>query len=330
MTVREWDATTAPDEEIEALVATLNAALDADLPEDPRWVNHHVREYLTELMPGERRYCWLATDGGVTGHSNLLLMGDIGVLEVVVHPAARRRGTGRELVAAAVGRARDQGVSSVGVEVIVGTPAMAFWEALGFRCAYIEMRSVLNLSDVDWEAVGRLATQVPPGYRVEHHRGTLPEHLLESYAATKAARRRDEPDLELRPSSYDARRLLASLDTLNRRGMRPYVVLAVHQDSGEVAALTEVVAPAQRPTRADQYDTIVAPGHEGRGLDRVIKTRMLCELRTAEPQVRQVQTWTAPEGDPIALVNAELGYRPDREWREYEADVAALAQRLGA
>lgn len=329
MTVREWDARAAPAEEIEALVATLNAALDADLPDDPRWVNRHVREYLTELMPGERRYCWLATDDGVSGHSNLLLMDDIGVLEVVVHPAARGRGTGRELVAAAVGRARDKGVSSVGVEVVVGTPAMAFWEGLGFRCAYVEMRSVLELSGVDWDATARLAGQVPPGYRVEYHRGTLPEHLLEPYAATKAARRRDEPDLELRPSSYEARRLLASLDTLNRRGMRPYVVLAVHEDSGAVAALTEVVAPTQRPTRADQYDTIVAPEHEGLGLDRVIKTRMLCELRAAEPQVRQVQTWTALEDDPIALVNAELGYHPDREWREYEADVAALAERLG-
>ena len=74
----------------------------------------------------------------------------------------------------------------------------------------------------------------------------------------------------------------------------------------------------------------LAPAHQGRGLDRVIKSRMLCELRAAEPQVRQVQTWTAPEGDPIAQVNGELGYHPDREWREYEADVATLARRLDA
>jgi hypothetical protein len=28
-------------------------------------------------------------------------------------------------------------------------------------------------------------------------------------------------------------------------------------------------------------------------------------------------------------VNADLGFQPDREWREYEADVAELLKRLG-
>jgi GNAT superfamily N-acetyltransferase len=351
VTVREWDVASAPAAEIEAVVATLNAALDADLPDDPRWANRNVREYLTEMMPGERRVCWLAEAGGpaddapgpaggrpaggdrprVLGHANTLLLGDIGVVEVVVHPAARHRGVGRALVAEAVRRAAADGVSSVGVEVVEGTTAMAFWEALGFRCAYVEMRSVLDLSEVDWTATAALAADAPSGYRVEHHRGTLPDHLLEPYAATKAARRDTGPqDLDLRPSSYDARRLAASLDTLNRRGMRPYVVLAVQEQSGVVAALTEVVTPSQRPARADQYDTIVAPAHQGLGLDRVIKTRMLCELRTAEPRLEQVQTWNALEHDPMARVNAELGFRPDRRWCEYEADVADLARRLSS
>ena len=338
MTVREWDAAAAPAAEIRAVLATLNAALDADLPDDPRWADRNVREYLTELMPGERRVCWLAEDDQpaagdgprVHGHANILLLGDIGVVEVVVHPTARQRGVGRALVTEAVRRAAAEGVSSVGVEVVEGTPAMAFWGALGFRCAYVEMRSVLDLSGVDWEAIAALAASPPSGYRVEHHRACLPDHLLEPYAATKAARQEaGPPDLDLRPSSYDARRLAASLDTLNRRGMRPYVVLAVHEQSGVVAALTEVVAPSQRPTRADQYDTIVAPAHQGLGLEGVIKTRMLCELRAAEPQLEQVQTWNALERDPMAGVNAELGFRPDRRWCEYDADVSDLSRRLG-
>jgi hypothetical protein len=57
---------------------------------------------------------------------------------------------------------------------------------------------------------------------------------------------------------------------------------------------------------------------------------MLCELRTAEPRLEQVQTWNALEHDPMARVNAELGFRPDRRWCEYEADVADLARRLSS
>lgn len=142
-------------------------------------------------------------------------------------------------------------------------------------------------------------------------------------------READGGEVELRPSSYDAKRLAESLDTLDRRGMRPYLVLAVHEQSAAVAALTEVVTPAQHPTRADQYDTIVVPAHQGLGLERAIKARMLLELREAAPALTEVQTWNALENDPIGGVNQELGYRPDRQWLEYEVDVLDLIDRLG-
>lgn len=334
MSVREWDPATAPASEIEAVVAALNELIGADLPADPRWQVDGVVEYLSENLPGERRLCWLAEEAGgehrgIIGHANLLLLGDIGVVEVLVHPAARHRGVGKALVATVARRAYAEGISSIGVEAIGGTPAVRVWEALGFRRAYQEMRNVLCLSNVDWERLAETASAVPAGYRVEYHPGGLPKDLLEPYAAAKATRREtdDDGEFDLRPSSYDAQRLADSLATLNRRGMKPYLVLAVQTGSGEVAALTELVAPRQHPTRGDQYDTIVVPRHSGIGLERAIKARMLCELRVAEPALAEVQTWNAIENDPISGVNAELGFRPDREWREYEADVLDLINR---
>jgi GNAT superfamily N-acetyltransferase len=335
--VREWDPAKVSNEQIESIVAALNEVLTADLPGDPRWQTAGMREYLTETMPGERRVCWFAdgTDGArgtapgqPLGHASLQLLGDIGVVEVVTHPSARRKGLGRALLTTAARRAYEDGVASIGVEAIGGTPAVKFWESLGFRCAYVEMRSILELATVQQPVLKAMAATVPSGYRVEYHPGGLPESLLESYAAAKASR--GEPgDLELRPSSYDAHRLADSLTTLNRRGMTPYLVLAVHEQSREVAALTELVMPIQHPTRADQYDTIVHPAHQGLGLERAIKARMLLEIRQAEPKLAEVQTWNALENDPMADVNAELGFRPDREWREYEADVFDLIRQLG-
>jgi hypothetical protein len=55
---------------------------------------------------------------------------------------------------------------------------------------------------------------------------------------------------------------------------------------------------------------------------------MLFELRSAEPQLLEVQTWNAFENEPLLKVNAELGFRPDRRWMEYEAEVADLMRRL--
>jgi hypothetical protein len=138
----------------------------------------------------------------------------------------------------------------------------------------------------------------------------------------------DDGDLALRPSSYDPQRLRDSLSCLHRRGMKPHIVLAIHEKTDSVAGLTEVVVPAQHPTRADQYDTIVVPDHRGYGIDRAIKARMLFELRSAEPDLLDVQTWNAPDNEAMLKVNAELGFEPDREWLEYEAEVVDLVQRF--
>jgi GNAT superfamily N-acetyltransferase len=335
--VREWDPRTASSAEIASLLDTLNAVLAADLPQDPPWRENSIREYLSEVMPGERRISWIAqadpapdgTPGAVLGHVHVLLLGGIGVLEVLVHPAVRRSGLGRDLVRLAARRVWDEGFQSIGVEVVGDTPSVAFYEALGFTREYVETRSVLDLAAVDWPALTEMASGVGAGYHLEFCPSDLPDDLLAAYARAKAEVR-DVDDGELRPSSYDPQRLRDSLDTLHRRGMKPYIVLALHEQSGEVAGLTEVVVPAQHPTRADQYDTIVVRDHRGYGIDRAIKARMLLELRSAEPQLTEVQTWNAQANEAMLKVNAELGYRPDRDWCEYGVDVAELVHRLDA
>lgn len=338
--VREWDPRTAPCAEIEAVLDTLNAALAVDLPDDPQWRIHAFREYLAVTMPGERRLSWVAEAGtrpgrhgeDLLGMATILLLGDIGVLEVVVHPAARRTGVGRALLGKAVRRLYTEGFASIGVEVVGDTPAVEFFDANGFECVFVEIRNVLQLSAVDWRKLGELAEGIGSGYRLDFYPGGPPEELYDAYAEAKEIVRESYElgDLELRPSSYNSERLKSSVATLHARGMKPYIVLGIHEASGKIAALTEVVVPAQRPYRADQYDTVVVPAHRGYGLGRALKARMLFELRSAEPQLTEVQTWNAFENEPMLRVNSELGFVPDRQWMEYEADVAELARRFGS
>jgi GNAT superfamily N-acetyltransferase len=341
--VREWDPRTAPSAEIETMVHALNAMLAVDLPDDPPWRTDSFREYLTVTMPGERRINWIAEDtpgaaakGGprgtnLLGAANILLFDTMAVLEVLVHPEARRLGVGQELLRAAVARAHAEGFATLGVEAIGGTPAVKFYEAMGFECAYMETRSVLELSTVDWLRLGEMASGVSAGYRIEFFPGGPPEELYESYASAKylAQSTVESNELDLRPSSHNANRLRASLRTLHMRGMKPYIVLGVHESSGEVAGLTEVVVAAQHPDRADQFDTVVVPEHRGYGIGRAIKARMLFELRSAVPKLRSVQTWNSFDAEGMLKVNSELGFHADREWREYQADVPVIAGHLG-
>jgi hypothetical protein len=41
--------------------------------------------------------------------------------------------------------------------------------------------------------------------------------------------------------------------------------------------------------------------------------------------VAEVQTWNAAVNEPLIRVNQELGFVPDRQWLEYEADLGELA-----
>ncbi|GAA1031338.1 hypothetical protein GCM10009557_26370 [Virgisporangium ochraceum] len=333
MKVQEWEPASAPESEVAAVIDLLNAAGEVDVPDDPRWQVDGYRDYLCCTMPGERRACWVTPDpheDRLLGQANVLLMDDIGVIDLIVHPEARGKGVGSALLLAVARRAHDEGIPSLGVEAIGETPSIPFYERHGFRWAYGEIRNVLDLGSVDWLKLGGMAQGIGSGYRVEYYPGGPPEELFAAYAAAKeSVRDNGDGDLDLRPSSYDPERLRASLATLHRRGLKPYIVVAVHEPTGDVAGLTEVVVPRPRPGRADQYDTIVVPEHRGNGIGRAIKARMLFELRAAEPKLAEVQTWHALEKDPMLKVNADLGFQPDREWREYEADVPDLLRKLG-
>jgi GNAT superfamily N-acetyltransferase len=328
--LREWNPSTATGAELHAWVKAHNAALATDLPGDPPWSVDLLREYLTVTMPGESRLTWLAEEGDeVLAYGRLLIMGRLGVLELYVVPAGRRNRVGETLLGEMAACAVKLGLTSLAVEAVGGTPSVEFYTRLGFARAYTEMRSLLELSEMDWEHVSEMAEGISHGYLIEYYPGDLPDALLPAYAEAKQVRRlAPEGDLELRPSSYDAERLRTSLRCLNARGLRPYIVVAIHERSERVAGLTELVVPAQHPTRADQYDTIIVPEHNGYGLARALKGRMLMELRTAEPGLLEVQTWHAVEREQLQQVNKELGFRPDREWHEYEVDARLLAQRL--
>jgi len=173
--VREWDPAAAPADEIESVLRTLNVIIATDVPEDPPWRDDSFREYLSVTMPDEQRFSWVATEGAeAVGYASILLVGGIAVLELYVTPAARCGGMGCELLRAAAKRVESEGFTSIGVEVIGGTPAAGFYEGLGFRCAFIEMRSMLDLSTMDWPRLAELAGGIGSGYRIGYHPGGPP------------------------------------------------------------------------------------------------------------------------------------------------------------
>ncbi|MGA8116674.1 MAG: GNAT family N-acetyltransferase [Actinocatenispora sp.] len=330
MRIREWDPAQAPDREIDAWRQMLNAVHRVDLSDEPQWQSDRLRDYLSVTMPGEQRTAWIAEeDGALVGYAGEFLLGydlsGTAVIELFVNPAHRRRGTGSVLLATAAQHAAAHGRQLVSTEVVEGTAAVDFYASHGFTCTVVEDSSLLDLRAMDWHRVAEFAGRTGAGYQIDNFPDGPPDEMLSSYADAKLVTRHTPvADVEWH-AGFEADRLRDSLRTLRARGFRPYVTIAVHTASGEVAGLTELVIPAHRPQRADQYDTIVVPAHRGYGLGLAMKARMLADLRTAEPQVQTVQTWQAVENEPMLRVNADLGFQHAHRWCEYEAAVATVA-----
>ncbi len=301
--VREWDPQTAPSAEIESILNTLNAVLAVDLPDDPPWLTASFREYLAVTMPGERRVCWIAESApgqppGTRGEPRDPRPGQ--------RAAPRRHGRAR--CAACTRRP-----AAPGSAAICSAPPSAAPSPRASRRWASRWSAAPRPSDF-YESVRIHAARSSKPQRTRPvHRGLASGWArwrpvsapATASSTTRAARptsctrrtprpRRSWRDSLSRPATWNCAR--ARTNARAARGQPPDAARArppaVHRASastkqtGEVAALTEVVVvPAQHPTRADQYDTVVVPKHRGYGLGRAMKARMLFELRSAEPQV---------------------------------------------
>ncbi|THV43306.1 GNAT family N-acetyltransferase [Glycomyces buryatensis] len=316
--------------------SVLNDMTAADMPAEPRWRTDRLRDYLVGTLPDDRRFAFLYRDddGDLIGHASLIMFGGdqagTGVVEMSTRPSARGHGVGKALLRAVAACAKAEGCRTLSVEVIATTPAVGFYDRVGFKRAVVEQRHLLRWADVDWEKIEQAAGRLAAGYRLEYHAGGVPERLLDTYAGVKANLRANA-DVAVVPEwrgSAQADRLRDSLATLERRGMRSHIVVALAEPFGHVVGLTELVVAAQRPTRADQYDTVVDPAHRSYGLAMSMKARLLTELRRAEPQLTDVQTWTIETADDVRWINSELGFVHDVDWYDYEADVDKLIERI--
>jgi RimJ/RimL family protein N-acetyltransferase len=115
-------------------------------------------------------------------------------------------------------------------------------------------------------------------------------------------------------------------EVVAKRGDDLYTVAAVcgAPPDEQIAGFTEVVVPGTAPARAAQYDTAVVPEHRGKRLGILVKAEMLQWLRAERPDIGEIETDNADDNSHMLAVNEELGFRRQREYREYQADVADL------
>ncbi|WP_405775078.1 GNAT family N-acetyltransferase [Streptomyces sp. NBC_00859] len=279
--------------------------------------------------PSHRRLVWLAsdTDGSPVGSLFLRLFTKPGQdhlaeLELTVHPAERRRGTGSQLLEAAVAAARQDGRSTVIAQTGAGSAGALFLTGRGFRAVLHLTFARLALADADIPALTGFAARPHPGYRLVSWAGTVPDELAGTFATSHGAMD-DMPmgDTDYGTAVWDAERVREAAAVVRERGDLLYTVAAVDESDGSIAGFTELVVPGDGTGDAQHYGTGVLPRHRGHGLARWMKAETIRQTRERHPRLGGLLTDTADSNLPMRAVNDALGYEPTHRTTEFQLDL---------
>ena len=316
---------TGPDDGLfDAWCAVWVASERADRPdEEPRPASEHVGLARQLAAPGGSRRgthrAAVAGGDGVVGALRLLLPvrdnTSVAHLDVAVHPAARRRGTGTALLAEGVRLARAAGRSSLVAEVLEAgpdAPGCAFARAHGWTCGMRETRRdlLLPVDEARLSALEAEAAAASAGYEVVAWRDRTPDALLEDRALLSTRMSTDAPsgDVPVGAEVWDGARVREQEAGTLARGRTVLSAGALRE--GRLVAFTDLHVPLTRPEHAQQSGTLVLAAHRGHRLGARLKIAVLRELAATVPQVRRISTYNADDNRPMVAVNEALGFRP--------------------
>lgn len=299
------------------LMALDEAMRAADQPFHPPAALPSYTAGLSYGWDGEPPVVWVLRENGrVVGKADVFIprrdnrhMAHVGV---GVHPDDRGKGYGDRLYDWALEQVRPEGRRLVLAHTLDAWAPNAFAERHGFTRASVDIARRQDLSAVDWDSVAELnarAREAAADYTLLKFVGPLPEDTLDDMAVLTAAIN-DAPtdDLEIEDEVFDARRIREFDDAQKRSERRLYRLVARRGEDGPLAGHTVVGVELDRPGRAGQYDTSVLKEHRGHRLGLLLKSEMMLWLRSAEPDVRWVDTGNAESNAHMIGINEALGY----------------------
>ena len=295
----------------------LRASAEVDDPNGPPWSLRRLRGWFEH--PTEPSELWTAVDeatGACVGWYRLALPErenrDRGYLWLTVRPSSRRRGIGTALLRHAADRAAAGGRSVLASGTSQGTAGVAFATRLGATAGLVDARRVQVLDRIPAGRVAQLraqAARAAAGYSLVRWDGRIPDEYLARYAELENAMADAPHEAGEENAVWDADRVRAEIDD-NReaQGRHVYTLAALHDASGEMAAVTSVEPDQDAPAWGHQQITAVIRKHRGHRLGLLVKTAMVEWLAEVEPGIERIVTYNAAANDHMVAINAELGY----------------------
>jgi GNAT superfamily N-acetyltransferase len=147
-------------------------------------------------------------------------------------------------------------------------------------------------------------------FELSVHVGGVPEHLRQGVCDASNRLILDAPtgDVEFEPESQTVEDYETMLEHLRDMGRTIITAVAVHRESGVVAAYTDLSVPSGDPHVVFQWGTLVLPEFRGHRLGMAVKVANLDELARVAPDRRSVQTMNDEQNPWMVKINKDLGF----------------------
>jgi GNAT superfamily N-acetyltransferase len=316
---------------LRACFEMMQAGWPVDRPDEPTWA---YDSFAGKWGPGfdrAPRQAWLAIDdSGQRVGGYLLRLPDrenltMADCTLIVAPHSRRRGVGSALVAHCASQARQAGRSRLVGHARDDSPGAAFAAAAGAHGGVSEVIRTLTIDEGMRARLARLKAGAEPhaaGYQLVSWLAPTPEEFVDQVARVNGAMADAPRDAGVEPTVWDAERIRHAEKTMADSRVTGYSVAARHEDTGEFAALTQLVTEPDTPEWGFQQITAVLAKHRGHRLGLLVKIAMLDLLREHQPEVRLILTSNAGENAHMIAINEQLGYTIAGIMRDWELDIS--------
>ncbi|MGW5238888.1 N-acetyltransferase family protein [Monashia sp. NPDC004114] len=275
-------------------------------------------------FPGEREEGAVAVvDGTPVGWSRVSFPErenlDKSWFHLEVDPQHRGEGVGSALLEWSEERARAAGRAMLLTEVFVPVgdrdshPDRAFALKRGYSLSSIEIVRSLKLPVDPAVLAGekaRSAAAMGDDYVLSTYVNGVPEELRQGVCDASNRLILDAPtgDVEFEAESLTVDDLQTMLDHLLETGRTLVTAVAVHRESGVVAAYTDLAWPQTDQDVVFQWGTLVLPEHRGHRLGMAVKVANLEELARVAPERKHVQTMNDEQNPWMVQINKDLGF----------------------
>ena len=236
-----------------------------------------------------------------------------------VDPQHRSNGVGSALVEWCGQRARAAGRAMLLAEVFVPVgdrdshPDREFALKRGYSVSSVEIVRSLRLPvdpDVVAREKARSAAAMGDEYAVSVYVDGVPPELRQGVCDASNRLILDAPtgDIEFEPESMTVEDLDTMLEHLRDTGRTILTAVAVHRESGVVAAYTDLAWPQTDQDVVFQWGTLVLPEHRGHRLGMAVKVANLEELARVAPGRKHVETMNDEQNPWMVQINKDLGF----------------------